>query len=110
MRHLLRPADPSDRIDTVGAVLGRPAPIARPAGGPAVRRHTATWGAPRCSSLQMLDLTPRARRNRAPLLAAVVACLALACVPAASADTPTAGAVYGDGPSGRFLVGGTWYR
>jgi beta-glucuronidase len=30
--------------------------------------------------------------------------------PPVSADVPTRGALYQDGPSGRYLVGGTWYR
>jgi beta-glucuronidase len=29
--------------------------------------------------------------------------------PSALADTPTPGALYRDGPSGRYLIGGTWY-
>ncbi len=43
--------------------------------------------------------------------AAAASCLAMiALVPACRADTPTAGALYQDGPSGRYLVAGTWYR
>src|SRR3989442_3719415 len=44
--------------------------------------------------------------GRAALLLAVPALLA----PPAVADVPTSGAVYQDGPSSRYLVGGTWYR
>ena len=47
------------------------------------------------------------------LAAAVLGTLALgllAAAPAHAADTPTAGALYANGPSGRYLVDGTWYR
>ena len=43
----------------------------------------------------------------------MVALCAVACVVGVStvrADTPTAGSLYQDGPSGRYLVAGTWYR
>jgi beta-glucuronidase len=43
----------------------------------------------------------------------VVALCAVACVVGVStvrADTPAAGSLYQDGPSGRYLVAGTWYR
>ena len=45
----------------------------------------------------------------------IIACTALMAVPLAlpspaAADAPTAGALYTDGPSGRFLLDGTWLR
>jgi beta-glucuronidase len=42
--------------------------------------------------------------------AALCAAACVVAVPAVHADTPTAGSLYQDGPSGRYLVGGTWYR
>jgi beta-glucuronidase len=48
------------------------------------------------------------RRRPAALAAAVFASL-LALPSPASADVPTPGGVYRDGPSSRYLVGGTWY-
>jgi len=41
--------------------------------------------------------------------AALVAALLVTAAPA-SADTPSAGAVYANGPSGRYLLDGAWYR
>jgi beta-glucuronidase len=39
----------------------------------------------------------------------MLVCLAIF-APEARGDTPTAGSVYRDGPSGRYVVGGNWYR
>jgi beta-glucuronidase len=54
------------------------------------------------------------RAGRIPLRASLAPVSALICVlalaPAARADAPTAGALYQDGPSGRYLMGGEWYR
>src|SRR5919198_3628232 len=47
---------------------------------------------------------------RALALTALVLVIPAAQAPPVSADVPTRGAIYQDGPSGRFLVGGTWYR
>jgi beta-glucuronidase len=44
----------------------------------------------------------------APALATMLAVCALLASPALG-DTPTPGALYHDGPSGRFLLDGTWY-
>ena len=54
----------------------------------------------------------KAHHQAAPrALAAIAAFASLLIAPAwaRAADTPTAGALYGDGPSGRYLVGGGWY-
>jgi beta-glucuronidase len=54
------------------------------------------------------------RTARFPLPAVLIAVLALSASaapgPAARADTPRAGALYQDGPSGRYLLSGGWYR
>src|SRR5215212_8166020 len=42
------------------------------------------------------------------LLCSIVAMCAAA--PAGAADRPKPGSVYRDGPSGRYLVGGTWHH
>jgi beta-galactosidase/beta-glucuronidase len=52
---------------------------------------------------------------RPPTIAGALSLALLVCLPSigaapASADVPTSGALYQDGPSGRYLVGGTWYR
>lgn len=52
--------------------------------------------------------TRAARRCSLPALLGLVSALVLA--PAAHADKPTAGALYQDGPSDRYLLGGDWYR
>ncbi len=44
------------------------------------------------------------------LVSAVLAALLLTLPSAAAADVPSAGAVYGNGPSGRYTLDGTWYR
>jgi beta-glucuronidase len=45
-----------------------------------------------------------------PAIGAAAALACLFALPApAHADVPTAGAVYRDGPSSRYLIGGTWY-
>src|SRR5689334_23844788 len=53
--------------------------------------------------------TTRAPFSAAALLTVMLAALAIG-APDAHADAPTAGSVYHDGPSGRYIVGGTWYR
>jgi beta-glucuronidase len=59
--------------------------------------------------LQMPHFMTRATFSAASLLVLMLVGLALV-APGAGAETPTAGTVYRDGPSGRYLVGGTWYR
>ena len=46
--------------------------------------------------------------RRSHLLVALLAAALLVPAAAAGADTPTKGALYHDGPSGRYLLGGTW--
>jgi beta-glucuronidase len=52
------------------------------------------------------------RRARCAALCAALGALAVWGLPPApaAADTPTAGALYTNGPSGRFLLDGGWYR
>jgi beta-glucuronidase len=54
--------------------------------------------------------TPFPAARLMPVALLVVAAIAAVLPAGAAADTPTAGALYGDGPSGRYLVNGTWYR
>jgi beta-galactosidase/beta-glucuronidase len=59
--------------------------------------------------------SPRTARTvrtieRALALAALALVLPAAHAETASADVPTSGALYQDGPSGRYLLGGAWYR
>jgi beta-glucuronidase len=55
--------------------------------------------------------SPLHRRIPRTVALGVLAIATVATVaPAAFADVPTSGALYRDGPSGRYLVGGTWYR
>jgi beta-glucuronidase len=44
------------------------------------------------------------------LLCAALAAVVLGAPPPAAAETPSAGALYDNGPSGRFLLDGEWYR
>jgi len=57
----------------------------------------------------MPSFTTRAPFSAASLLVVMLAGIAIS-APDARGDTPTAGSVYRDGPSGRYIVGGTWYR
>jgi beta-glucuronidase len=59
--------------------------------------------------LLMPAFTTRAPFSAASLLVVMLAAIAIS-APDARGDTPTAGSVYRDGPSGRYIVGGTWYR
>jgi len=52
---------------------------------------------------------PRAVTRALGPIALVLAMLVVGVTPA-QADVPTSGALYRDGPSGRYLVGGTWHR
>jgi beta-glucuronidase len=56
------------------------------------------------------DSPPHRRILRAVALGALAIATLATAAPAAFADVPTSGALYQDGPSGRFLVAGTWYR
>jgi beta-glucuronidase len=47
---------------------------------------------------------------RKTTLAAAATALFLAPLPSARADTPKEGSLYQDGPSGRYLLGGEWWR
>ena len=56
------------------------------------------------------DSPPHRRILRAVVLGALAIATLATAAPAAFADVPTSGALYQDGPSGRFLVAGTWFR
>ena len=49
-------------------------------------------------------------RSTLVLASAALAALLLALPSPAAAEVPSAGALYSNGPSGRFLLDGTWYR
>src|SRR5205823_8193631 len=90
-------------------------------------RPTATAGGETCSvpadradaictvspvrlSMKGPDSPLHRRISRAVALAALAIATLATVAPSASADVPTSGALYRDGPSGRYLVGGAWYR
>jgi Glycosyl hydrolases family 2, TIM barrel domain/Glycosyl hydrolases family 2, sugar binding domain/Glycosyl hydrolases family 2 len=56
----------------------------------------------------MCSQPPTMRRLPILLLLALVAVLAASAGPASAADTPRRGALYHDGPTGRFLLDGSW--